>query len=361
MAVYRCPSCGSLYNGKRCRSCLYEHFTEEIAHGNHTHKGEPLVIDAPTRKPIRRKNPFDCEKKTRKKHPLAGFLVLLMLINAMMPLLRSWGLELEAREHSLAPEPVMAVPEDTMILYADSEFQVLAQWKNGQAYTDEGIRIWVENDTGHDLTVSLRDAVVNGYMMDTAFFYCDVRDGSLAMSTLYLSEEGLENAGIRAVTDISFCLEAMDQDSYETILTTHRIDLAAAPAAGTVVHVAPEGALIYDQEGIRVSFLGYREDEYHPENVSEGQLLFHIENNTDRHLQVCPLEVQINGEISDVSLWCQLYPGTRAVSPMYLYSLKELGIQTAEELFPMTLTLEFTDREDYEFSVQSDDLVLMEG
>ena len=79
MAHYTCPSCGERYNGRLCRSCLYEHFTEEISHGNHTHEGEPLVIDAPVRKPIRRKDPFDCEKKTRKKHPMAGFVVLLAI------------------------------------------------------------------------------------------------------------------------------------------------------------------------------------------------------------------------------------------------------------------------------------------
>lgn len=40
----RCPACGAPgYRGKRCGSCLYAPFSEEIAHRNHYHAGEPLV------------------------------------------------------------------------------------------------------------------------------------------------------------------------------------------------------------------------------------------------------------------------------------------------------------------------------
>ena len=40
----RCPCCGAPYNGKRCRECYYEPFTEEIAHGLHTHEGSCEMI-----------------------------------------------------------------------------------------------------------------------------------------------------------------------------------------------------------------------------------------------------------------------------------------------------------------------------
>ena len=53
----RCPCCGAPYNGKRCRECYYEPFTEEIAHGLHTHEGEPLIIEQPEDRPVRRSVP----------------------------------------------------------------------------------------------------------------------------------------------------------------------------------------------------------------------------------------------------------------------------------------------------------------
>lgn len=63
MARRLCPSCGKPYNGKKCSNCLYEHFTEEIAHGFHTHEGEPLVIEGTQRKPIPVKDPFGCDRR----------------------------------------------------------------------------------------------------------------------------------------------------------------------------------------------------------------------------------------------------------------------------------------------------------
>ena len=52
MAKYICPSCGAPYNGKKCRNCAYESFSEEIAHNLHVHEGEPLVIHDTTRRPV---------------------------------------------------------------------------------------------------------------------------------------------------------------------------------------------------------------------------------------------------------------------------------------------------------------------
>ena len=73
-----CPGCGAAYNGRRCRSCGYEPFPEAAR--------QKTTPAAPARK--------------RKKHnyPLIRFLILLYLLYALMPLLRNWGLKLEAME-----------------------------------------------------------------------------------------------------------------------------------------------------------------------------------------------------------------------------------------------------------------------
>lgn len=361
MARYTCPSCGERYNGRRCRNCLYEHFSEEISHGNHTHKGEPLVIDAPVRKPIRRKDPFDCDRKTRKKHPFGGFLVLLALIQAMLPLLKEWGLELEARERSYAQaeaEPI-GIPEDAMVLYDQDGLTILADWENGQDYAD-GIPVYAQNGTGKDLTISARDIIVNSYLLEDAYFYCDVRDGTNSFDTFYLQKDMLSLAGITKVESICFHMEIREMDSYETVAHSPRITLqAGSPGSGE--QNLPEGQLLYDQDGIRVSFLGYQEDEYHPEDISEGLLLFHIENGTERYLQIYTGDsATVGGEQVDLALWCELYPGTKTVSTMYLYDLKELDIENLRDLFPVELTLHFADRDDWDF-IRSSGAVTLTG
>lgn len=48
MEKSRCPACGApRYRGGRCKECEYRPFTEEIAHNNHYHAGEPLVLKTP--------------------------------------------------------------------------------------------------------------------------------------------------------------------------------------------------------------------------------------------------------------------------------------------------------------------------
>ena len=73
-----CPGCGAACNGRRCRRCGYEPFPE-AARRNSIPSG-----------PVR--------KKEKRSYPLIRFLLLLYLIYALMPLLRNWGLKLEAME-----------------------------------------------------------------------------------------------------------------------------------------------------------------------------------------------------------------------------------------------------------------------
>jgi hypothetical protein len=91
MASDRCPGCGGVYNGKKCRICGYIPFS-----------GNPLPDPPPQSKPKKR------------SHPILGFLILLCVIAALIPLLRNWGLELEAREAALSPEvTVQTIPTET--------------------------------------------------------------------------------------------------------------------------------------------------------------------------------------------------------------------------------------------------------
>ena len=67
MPTYVCPSCGAPFNGKKCKNCAYESFTEEITHNLHVHKGEPLVVRDTGRRPVPYKDPFDCPPSPRKR------------------------------------------------------------------------------------------------------------------------------------------------------------------------------------------------------------------------------------------------------------------------------------------------------
>lgn len=352
MARLKCPSCGNPYNGKRCRNCLYEHFSEEIAHGNHTHEGEPLVIDAPVRKPIRRAKPFDCDTRTKKRRigrlPVL-LAVLLALIGPVLDIVTEIVSDTISEVVHTAPEP-LPIPEDGLTLYEDDSLRIIADWENGQAYED-GIRIYAENNSDYDLTVTAQEIIVNGWMMETSYLYCEAQKGRQGMGTLTLDEEYLRYAGISAVTEISFYLDIWDQDTYNSVAVSPRITLLADSPETLPEQEIIDGQLLYESEGIRVTCLGYYADEYEPDVLHEGKILFLIENNTDHYLHVWSPVIRVNDQDTTLSLWNQLHPDTRAIGTMYLYGLEELELTSLDQL---ELTLEFADRDDYNYSEQSD-------
>ena len=223
-----CPSCGSTYNGRKCRQCGYQHFSEEIRHGNHTHRGEPLVIDRPVRRPIPRKDPFGCEKKTRKKHPLVRFLVLLFLINSLMPMLRNWGLRLEEMENRPAavitarPEPVLK-PENMVILHQQDDITIFTTPEQFADLND--FCLYVHNESTNSVTLSAGDIRVNGVDLPHAALVCKARPNEIGKGWLEADPGEWEAAGIREIHSLSFSLTALQNS--RILFATEEISLSA--------------------------------------------------------------------------------------------------------------------------------------
>lgn len=228
MRINTCPSCGGKFNGKRCRQCGYEQFTEEIGHGNHWHKGEPLVIDTPQRRPVPQKDPFGCGKKTRKKHPLLRFLVLLLLINSLMPMLRNWGLQLKAMENRPAamitaqPEPVL-LPENMIIFHQEAGITIFTtpeQFENPNDFC-----LYVHNESPNSVTVSAGEIQVNGIELPHAGLVCKARPGEIGKGWLEPDIKEWESAGIQEIHSLSFDLAVLQNS--RLLFTTEEIHLPA--------------------------------------------------------------------------------------------------------------------------------------
>ena len=353
MAKYTCPSCGAAYNGKKCRACLYENFAEEIAHGSHTHQGEPLVIDAPGRRPSPRKDPCGCPKPARKrktarqKNPVLRFLLLLLVLYGLLPLVRNWGLELEERETAARME--MAVPENLVTLYEEGHVTVSVQ-SNQISHFADGLRIWVKNDSSQEYTVTAHYVTANGFVMENASVYVKCAPNAYGMGTLYVNEEDMACAGITQVQSLSFVLDVTDEYNV-TILRTDPITLSTTPEP-----VEPEwkveGALtLMDEDGIYLETLGYWPDTQ-TLKYEDGYLLFYVENNTDSFLYMDSVETVIGGKPAALFLWSGLPAHSRAVVKMELWALEEWKITTPSELGNLEMTLEFWDPENYEASIR---------
>lgn len=355
MARYTCPSCGAPFNGKKCSACFYEHFSEEITHGAHIHRGEPLVIDAPARRPIPKKDPFGCEKTPRKRsaprekkqRPFAGLLTIFMLIYALLPMVRNWGLELESREQA-APEPA---PQDLVAIHEEGPITV-SVLPEALLEFPSGMKIWVENRLEKkDVYVTAKHITVNGFVLPQAGgVYVQAAAGAYGMDTLYLDEYLLESSFIQEVKELSFVLECVDAENYTVLFETEPITFRLENVYGSQPRFTGAVTLL-EEDGILLQSLGYWPDREYPK-FENGQLRFYVENNTASLLSMNSLDAALGGESVNLYLWADLPAGSRAVVSMDLWALEDLEFTTPSELGDLTMTLEFYDPDNYSASVR---------
>lgn len=352
MARYTCPSCGASYNGKRCRKCLYQHFTEEITHGGHVHQGEPLVIDAPVRKPVKRKDPFGCEPKTRKGLKLTPALILtvILLVNSTGRLIYSFSQRMDSSNSAVVHaqrEPVSFLPEGPLLtLGGNDEITILADWKDGQAF-DGSFEVYVQNDSREDVAVTAREVIVNGCLLENTSLYCTAYAGngspSFGRALFALDLEELACSGIGAIQEITLTLEAFSLESYETVLETDPITLSPLFPEGAVLHTVPDGVDVYQEDGLRLRYLGFVPQDQHPEDILTGKFLFYVENDTDVPADFYTPEILFNEEVTaSALLWTQLPPNTRTVTAVYPYGLENSPSQTLKDLETLSFLLEIS-------------------
>lgn len=358
MATYKCPSCGKPYNGKKCRSCLYETFTEEITHGLHTHRGEPLVIDEPVRRPIRRKNPFVWDKRTRNsKNKFSWIGVALVLIIALaepvigglVSLAESVGNAAESvvRVHA-RPEPEswpdqmqVTMPAEGTVLLDQDGIRVAADWQDGDEF-DGQIRLVLENNTDRPLWLTTESIVVNGFVMQYGSLFALADPGQTEEGYFYLDEQEVMDAGITQFQEISFQMQVVDDETYDLLLT-QPVTFRPQCEEDYVQETPQPGTVLLDQDGVLLSYQGYEPVHPMPEEPCYGGLKVYLENNTDYALGVYTLDAQVNGKKAEVYLWADLPAHSRCLALISLYDLENLKITSWDQLETVTLTLEIGD------------------
>ena len=201
-----CPSCGSGYNGKRCRSCGYESFGETNRSGNRRHTGVFYGADTASEKTIPQKPPSGQRNNTGKKQPMLGFVVLLTLIYSLMPVFRNWGLQLEAMEAKqtlVTPEPVVPAA-DSLTLYQDEALHIFTTKYDAGHFADN-LTLYVQNNSQQDLELFADEVLVNQLTVQQEL-YCKAGANAIGKTWLKLDKTALKNAGNLPIRSLEFRL-----------------------------------------------------------------------------------------------------------------------------------------------------------
>lgn len=192
----------------------------------------------------------------------------------------------------------------------------------------DGIKLLIENNGASDIGIGCTALIVNDYMISD-LFSTTVAAGKKANETLYLSNSGLQAAGIENVGKVEVYFHTFDSDSYMTISDIGCVTIQTSEFDSMDSTPNDEGQEIYNENGIRIV------GKYVDENSFWGAaVLLYIENNSGKNRIIQCDDMSINGFMITPFFSSTVYDGKKAIDEITLMSsdLEENGITSIEDI-----------------------------
>ncbi len=237
------------------------------------------------------------------------------------------------------------------------EEQVLAE-QNGIKVTATGLgssiygpclKVKVENTGTSTVTVQADSVAVNGIMLGTAVFSCDVAAGKTANDEIDFMESQLKAAGIETIGNIELKIRAFDSASLSTLFTTDLQNVATS-AAGTFEQSYDDtGFVAVDQDGYKIVI-----KKLDNENSFWGaDIYLYIENNTENDITVQAADVSINGIMVDPAFSCSVLAGKKAFGTMTFFE-SDLSDNNITDITGMELKFNIFNSSNFQTLLQTD-------
>ena len=192
----------------------------------------------------------------------------------------------------------------------------------------DGIKLLIENNGASDIGIGCNALIVNDYMISD-LFSTTVAAGKKANETLYLSNSGLQAAGIENVGKVEVYFHTFDSDSYMTISDIGCVTIQTSEFDSMDSTPNDEGQELYNENGIRIV------GKYVDENSFWGAaVLLYIENNSGKNRIIQCDDMSINGFMITPYFSSMVYDGKKAIDEITLMSsdLEENGITSIEDI-----------------------------
>lgn len=211
---------------------------------------------------------------------------------------------------------VTSVPEskpesvsiEESILVDESGVKITVKSLDTEGFWGPALKLLIENESGKDLTVQVRNASVNGYMVDT-MMSADVAKGKKANETLKFASSDLEQSGITTIADMEFSFHIFDSESWDTYLDTDKISIKTTAADNFVYSFDDSGNKVYDADGIKIVVKGLSADT----SIWGPGVIVYIENTTEKDITIQARNVSVNGFMVDPIFSCDVCAGKHAI------------------------------------------------
>lgn len=217
---------------------------------------------------------------------------------------------------------------EEQVLFEKDGLKVTATEYVVDSFWGDGIKLLIENNGASDIGLGCTALIVNDYMISD-LFSTTVAAGKKANETLYLSNSGLQAAGIENVGKVEVYFHTFDSDSYMTISDIGCVTIQTSEFDSMDSTPNDEGQELYNENGIRIV------GKYVDENSFWGAaVLLYIENNSGKNRIIQCDDMSINGFMITPYFSSTVYDGKKAIDEITLMSsdLEENGITSIENI-----------------------------
>lgn len=116
--------------------------------------------------------------------------------------------------------------EDGTELYNENGIRIVGKTVDENSFWGTSILLYIENNSGKNVGISVNDMSVNGVMMDP-LFSTTVYDGKKAVDSITLFESDLQDNDIESIDSAELKFNIYNADSYQTIVETDTISISA--------------------------------------------------------------------------------------------------------------------------------------
>lgn len=111
-------------------------------------------------------------------------------------------------------------------LYNEGGIRIVGKTVDEDSFWGTAILLYVENNSGKNVGISVENMSINGFMMNP-LFTSNVYNGKKAIDDITILSTDLEENGIESVEDVELKFHIYDADSYSTIADTEAISFSA--------------------------------------------------------------------------------------------------------------------------------------
>lgn len=192
------------------------------------------------------------------------------------------------------------------------------------------IRLEIENTSDTPVIVQSRDVSINGIMMSSVMFSCEIAAGKSANDSLGFVSHELEMAGIETIGEIELKINVSKQEDWSEVFTTKTQQIHTSAYGSFEQQYDDSGFVAVDQDGCRV-IIKKLEDK---ESFWGADIYVYVENNSDQDLTVQVRDVSINGYMVSPTFSCDVIAGKKAFDSITFFEsdLEDNGIEDITEM-----------------------------